>query len=664
MGSGERAEPSVDIVLGRADAGGRVMRRGRHRCLVGLMTVSALVACDGSLAPADGGSDAEPPARDAGAGPAEPARPDLGPCPPGWREVTGAEGTTCDPYPAEGPRTDCAADGAHFPGEPGCARVGTECAASGWPEGLPPDRRAIYVRAGSTGGDGTSTDSPLQTITEALERASAGDVVAVAEGSYDEAIVIGAGVTVWGACVAATRLTSSTPSEEEGVVGVAGAGAELRNVSIAGAARPGVFIASPESSLTLEGVVIADVVNFGVAADAGRVDGRDVIIRDVAPRPRDGAMGRGVALFEAQITLERAVIERTTSAAAWAAGAGGVLTLSDTRIHDVRDRADGQLGRGAEVQRGARLVLSRVLVERARESGVVAFSAESMVELSDVVVRDTLGRGDGRYGMGVQIHEGAGAVASRVLVERSRTHGVSVEGAGASLEASDIVVRDTSAEAASGANGAGLVVLAGASVAVARAVVARSRHAGIGVDGAGTRVSLTDVTIDEVAGDAATGRFGVGLWAQNDAIVAAQRLAVASSRMAGAGALTGASMTLEDARIAGVRPADCAESTCPDESAGMGVVAHLLGGRVRVTRFSIEGAALCGVAVGRSDTISDDPGGQLDLEDGVIEGSPVGACVQVDGYDAARLRASVRYVDVGVPLQATSYELPGLLGTP
>ncbi len=47
--------------------------------------------------------------------------------------------------------------------------------------------------------------------------------------------------------------------------------------------------------------------------------------------------------------------------------------------------------------------------------------------------------------------------------------------------------------------------------------------------------------------------------------------------------------------------------------------------------------------------------------DGVIDRVTVGACVQVEGFDLARLQNDVQYREVDVPVQATSYELPGAL---
>lgn len=86
----------------------------------------AAVACgDAPSAPPDGGADAGSPLAD----------PALAPCPEGWAEAPGPLGVlVCEPWPL-GHRDDCAFDEAHFPGGPGCERIGTACPADGWRQG-------------------------------------------------------------------------------------------------------------------------------------------------------------------------------------------------------------------------------------------------------------------------------------------------------------------------------------------------------------------------------------------------------------------------------------------------------------------------------------------------------------------------------------------------
>ncbi len=82
-------------------------------------------------------------------------------------------------------------------------------------------------------------------------------------------------------------------------------------------------------------------------------------------------------------------------------------------------------------------------------------------------------------------------------------------------------------------------------------------------------------------------------------------------------------------------------------------MAAVEGGSARVERFVVSGAPLCGVHVAEL--------GELDLSSGDVAGAAIGACVQVDGYDLARLMNDVVYHDNGVSLQATTLPVPGAL---
>lgn len=96
-----------------------------------------------------------------------------------------------------------------------------------------------------------------------------------------------------------------------------------------------------------------------------------------------------------------------------------------------------------------------------------------------------------------------------------------------------------------------------------------------------------------------------------------------------------------------------ASAPSADVCGGFNVVAHR-NGYIELTRIQLEDAELCGVLVG------DAPLTGIDLHIGYVTRSPIGACVQQEGYDFRRLDDRVAYRDVGVPLQATSYELPEL----
>ena len=153
------------------------------------------------------------------------------------------------------------------------------------------------------------------------------------------------------------------------------------------------------------------------------------------------------------------------------------------------------------------------------------------------------------------------------------------------------------------------------------------------------------------------GAFGMGVSAQTGARVVLEAARIERSSTAGVIAV-GATILASDLVVSGVEPAPCARAFCDGEIGGYGLAAR--GGAIGATRFRVEAATACGALL-----IPDVMPTDMDLSSGVVTGSAVGVCLQVDGYDIDRLTRDVEYRDVGVPLQATSYVLPdALAGAP
>jgi hypothetical protein len=96
-----------------------------------------------------------------------------------------------------------------------------------------------------------------------------------------------------------------------------------------------------------------------------------------------------------------------------------------------------------------------------------------------------------------------------------------------------------------------------------------------------------------------------------------------------------------------------------EQCGGFGI-GSFYGGVMNVHGFTVTNAAFCGVIVGSSTAV--DPtltaATALDLHDGSVENTVIGACVMIDGYDVNRLHDNVRYINVEVPLQSLHYSLP------
>jgi hypothetical protein len=596
---------------------------------------------------------------DAGSLVAAPLPPVLTPCPAGWREVTDASGSvTCDPWPATGYRTDCAWDEAHFAGTPGCARVGTDCPADDWPAELPTDRVIVYVDDSATpGGDGSTRATALTSIAAGLAAAPSGAVVAVAIGGYDEVLRVSGGRTLWGACVSGTRIVTSAPAATDAAITLSGAGTGVRNLGVDGPERLGIAVSSG-TGVSIDSVVISGATVLGVYLDGGSSSLTDVVVRRTRAQS-DGTYGRGIEVETgAQVTLSRVLLDDNREIGLFAMSAGTSVQASDLVVRGTRERSPGGIaGRGIDVETGARLVLSRALVEDNREAGLFVSQVGTSVEATDLVVRGTRERaGDGTMGRGVEVETGAHLALSRAYIIDNRVDGILSRGTGTTADVTDVVVRGTRERTSDASYGRGMDVWAGAHVVLARVVLDDNRETGLLVDGADTTVNATDITIRETGPESVDASDGSGLWAQNEAHVVVGGARIEASHWVGLGAIGRASVQAQDVVVSGVEPSRCRGTLCVGDTGGFGLVAAT-GGALTATRFAVVDASLCGVVVGRNDLTPS----ALDLANGVIDRSMIGACVQLDGYDTSRLQVGVEYRDVGVPLRATSYELPSSL---
>lgn len=623
------------------------------RPLIASLAGLLVAACGGAATPAaDAGPDAT------GDEPVAPAPPTVGPCAAGWREVEAEPGlVVCDPWPASGHRADCPLGQAHFAGTPDCARVGTACDASGWPTDLPAGRPVVYVDDDAApGGDGASRATALGSITAALAAAPADAVIALARGRYDEDVVIDAGVTLWGACPEGTVLTSSRTSLVDYAVVLGGVGAGLRNLAFVDSARQAVVVRA--AGTTIEQVVADRVTLEVLFVESGdvRVDG--MAIRDTA-LDGNGRFGRGVDLDRgAHARLERVVIDGSHDFAV-ALTIGARLEATGLAVEGTLPRGDGLGGVGVYAAgAGTSVHLAAAAIEHSRYIGIYLREGATL-DATDLVVRDTAtGRsavhGDGVLGEGIRAEAGGGATIARAWIERSHDLGIMIAGP-TTLEARDVVVRETAGREA-GLLGRGIGIQDGASAVLERVRIADSREAGLYVNAA-TRVSASDIDVSDTRANGA-GLYGFGLWAEHAQVTLA-RVRIARSLVSGLGLGQLAAVDATDLSVEASAPG-CFVTGCTEPVGGFGVSAHF-GATLTVTGFAIRDSALCGVVIGM-----DAPTGAtgLDLTRGAVERAPVGACLQVPDYDTRRLQHEVVWRDVGLTLQATSYALPDALTSP
>jgi hypothetical protein len=549
---------------------------------------AAVDAGPDAAAPDAGGFTPDPPAPpEPVVAAAEATLPDLGPCPLGWRAV-GANPATCEPWPEEGHREDCGADEAHLPGAADCERIGRPCPEGEWPEDLPDDG-PLHVRPGAEpAGDG-SVARPFATIAEALSVATPGAVVALARGTYDEIVEPPVAVTLRGACTAETILAPSAPHDTDAALRATGVALTVQDLRISGE-RPGIAATGAGAALTLEGVVVSSVVAYALYADAGAsVDGHDVVVRDVRGRPSDGALGRAIEVrTAARLTLARVAIERVRQVGLLSWDPASSLSLTDASISDVAAGSEGELGIGAIAGLGASLALERAIVDRAHFTAIIAGDSGTRVELTDVIVRDTEPEpASSAMGRGIDVEQHATAALTRVLVERSHEAGVVV--ALADVLANDLVVRGTVRQLVDGLGGSGIVVQDGGIAQGARWVFDGNERTGVRVLGAATRVEVDDVTIRDTLANDLDENVGRGLEIGDGAAITARRVRIERSVDAGIAIAGAAGVALEDLTVLDTRAA-------PIEESGRGV-SIWEGGPVRFSRARIERNVTAGILV-------------------------------------------------------------------
>lgn len=570
-----------------------------------LLVAAVLAACDGTPA---GPPDAGEPGPDAGTSfepaPPEavqpPAPPRLAPCPAGWREiapvVTGGA-AACDPWPAGGVQT-CPPDSAHFPGEPGCSRLGSACPAGDWAENLPANQPVVFARAGAPAGGNGTRAAPYGSIAEALAVAPAGSVVALSKGTFDEAVRLSRNVTLWGACVDRTLLTSSVATVSAGTATAAGTGGGLRQLRVSGR-RIGVWATTAGAAIDLADVLVSGTEGMGMlVAAGGKVTGRGLAVRSTGPRAGVGDFGRGIGVEQGgQVDLSRVVVESNREAGVVATGAGSVVNLTDASVRDTQPRqSDGSWGRGLSVERAARLTLTRAAVERNREAGILLATGGSAT-FASVVVRQTQPRAsDNQAGNGVVVDGASTVEGSGCLVERNRGFGFYAREAGTLVRLTDCVVRDTQGFDQSDGDGAGFFVFSGARAELTRCAFERNRIVGVAADDAGTLLALSDVAVRDGEGSLSAGVGGTGV--QVNAGAQATLMRVVSERNRRAGVLVdqaGSRLTAFDLAVHGTR------SQASDRAAGQGL-SVVRGGRADVVRAVVEANREVGVLVASAST--------------------------------------------------------------
>jgi hypothetical protein len=158
---------------------------------------------------------------------------------------------------------------------------------------------------------------------------------------------------------------------------------------------------------------------------------------------------------------------------------------------------------------------------------------------------------------------------------------------------------------------------------------------------------LEDAVLRDSLSSEPAGVFGRGLSISGSTSEATLTRVALEDKRDSAIASFGANLTLQDVSIDRTIERACAQrSGCYAFGHGMGVY----GGSLTADMLRIRAADLCGLQIAFD--------AEVDLANGLVAGTRIGACVQIDGYDLSRLSTDVRYTENGINLDATTLPVP------
>jgi hypothetical protein len=463
-----------------------------------------------------------------------------------------------------------------------------------------------------------------------------------------------AGVTLWGACTAQTVIDCDDFTAFDGAIRVWGNGNTIRNLTITGR-RPGVWVEGAGRIARVQDVIIEGVEYMGMVSTlAGRLTAERVLVRDIQPNENDHLRGYGLVVDAGGFAqIEDSVFLRNLELGIVVERAD--VIISDTVIHDTLSRIGTTLlGRGINIQNESTVELSRTVVSDYYDVGIGI--SESTGTLEDVVIRDFVGTGTiPGQGMGLQIVDTTDVFVDRVGVFGTRSIAILVANATVSL--TDLVVRDTDARLEDLWYGMGLLVWDGATATVTRAVFERNRDHGVIIDGA--TVDITDLVVRDTRERVADDEWGRGLTVQSGATVTLLRGLVESNLELGVNAWNlGTTLTARHLTITDTRVCTCDATTCPGLGGGVGLGAYAEA-HIELTDFIIEHSALAGAQLADG-SLPGETGGTIALHDGEISNNPIGVNIQTADFDVNALQDNVLYIDNDRNLDTEFLPVPGM----
>ncbi|MBW2453262.1 MAG: DUF1565 domain-containing protein [Deltaproteobacteria bacterium] len=555
----------------------------------------------------------------------------------------------CEPVlPAE----PCGTGQLAVPGDTSCRPV-TACVSSKW--GTAPTGGTTEHVDGSYQGTSTGSETqPWKTIQAGINAAAPGAVVAVAAGTYNEAVTIAQGVSLWGAC--ADTVTIAAPGNSVAVtVQDSATTVVVRDLAITGS-DIGLWAIGPddllvdrvwvhhtgERGLVLQagtGPVSIEVLDSlieeasyqGVAVHGVAARVERSVVRDIQEQNGWGS-GLGVYLEPSgrgELTIRTSVVEGSPGLGVLARGSD--LVLEDSVVRDSHPRLDmaqglGILGLEDGLDR-ASLTVRGSLVETAYMCGICADDSDLTVERT--VVRDILpepadlgaGYGIRVFGIELGFSDRPTGLISQSVIER--THATGLLALGAEVDVTALVVRDIEPRGDDQTRGRGIYLgySSGASEqrtagSIRGCLVERAHEAGIMV--AGSDADIDSCAVFDTQSRELDGLVGAGvIYVRNMPVISEgaagtlRRTVVQEARAAGVAVLA-SELTVTDVIVRDSLRQDASDDFGDGiaVSSTLVIVPGYFPTQVDITRATVERSSRCALSafaapIGVADSLMD-----------------------------------------------------------
>lgn len=433
--------------------------------------------------------------------------------------------------------------------------------------------------------DGQLDATHVRTVAAGVAAASDGATIAVAAGTYDDAVTLTKQVTLVGRCAAQVEIRSPAGSTSAGI-DVRAAGVTVRGLTLTGHVKGVAVTRSGEA--TIEDVVVRGARYSGLYVDGGRVTIRGTKVEDTGPQ----ADRRGGFDLAVGVGGEASVFDSALAGGVQGVLAGGADTkVALTRVvitKQAPNPASDVRPAGMAVVSGARVTVAQSVIRDVVGDAAAFVQEDGVVDLTETIVRDVHIGGAAARGYGLLAILGGHLVVRSSLISAIERGAVVVRDQGSSLQLVSSTVR--------GPNGS-----------------SSTPAPGLMSDGKGAGVSAVASAKASLDGVAILGSWGISAYADTGGALEMKHSFVDAPRgfeggdpargFAGAINVNGGSAVVSDVTL----------THCSGSAVGIGKSGRLSGDHLFV-RDVIEGgieSAGAGLSVGAS--------GDVDLDASVID---------------------------------------------